>query len=81
MPELSRADLPQPAPYVVTSEVLAMGLGTTCLDSEVPNPGLSDLWIDAANQDEGCGAAANKFDVDPHLAQRAAYSQRERPQP
>ena len=81
MPELSRADLPQPPPYIVTSEVLAMGLGTTSLDSEVPNPGLDDLWIDATKQDEDCGAAANKFDVDPHLAQRAAYSQRERPQP
>ena len=81
MPELSRADLPHPPPYVVTSDVLAMGLGTTSLDSEVPNPGLDDLWNDAANQDEGCGAAANKSDVDPHLAQRAAYSQRERPKP
>jgi hypothetical protein len=81
MPELSRADLPRPPPYVVTSDVLAMGLGTTSLDSEVPTPGLDDFWIDAANRDEGCGAAANKSDVDLHLAQRAAYSQRERPQP
>ena len=43
--KLSRADLPRPPPYVVTSEVLAMGLGTTSLDSEVPNPGLDDLWM------------------------------------
>ena len=81
MPELSRADLPRQPPYVVTSDGLAMDLGMTSLDSEVPIPGLDDLWIDATKQDEGCGAAANKFDVDPHLAQRAAYSQRERLQP
>jgi len=68
MPELSRADLPHPPAYDVTGDVVAVDLGTTSLDSEVPDPGLDDLWIDAANQDEGCGAAANKFDVDPDLA-------------
>ena len=81
MPGLSRADLPRPPLYVVASEVLAMGLGTTYLDSEVPIRGWTISGLSATKQDEDCGAAADKSDVDPHLAQRAAYSQRERPQP
>jgi hypothetical protein len=65
----------------VTSDAVSVGLGTTSLDREIANPGLDDPWMDAANQDDGCGATANKFDVDSDLAQRAAYSQRERVKP
>jgi hypothetical protein len=81
VPELSRADLPYPPPDVVTNDAVAVGLGTTSLDREVPDPGLDDLWMVATNQDEGRGAAANKFDVDSDLVQHAAYSQRERLKP
>jgi hypothetical protein len=72
MSELARADLPHPPSYAVSSDVLALRLGTMSLDSKVPDPGLEDLWIDAANQDEDCGVTATKFQVDPYLAQRAA---------